>query len=363
MTYDIQEIAKSCQHFLPGRGPIKTMAQTFQELADSLNGDEIADRYGSGDYLQAFEAEIAEMFGKEAAVFMPSGTMAQQIAMRIWCEKRSNYTVAMHPRSHLETAEHAGYLFLHNIHRLQFGGPEFVGDRMLTVEDFENLGKEPGAALIELPYRELGGPLPTWDEIQAIQAWCAEQGVPLHMDGARVWQCRPFYQKSYQDIASLFDSVYVSFYKDIGGLSGSMLLGSADFIAEAKVWQRRYGGNLFTLAPFVAAAKAGVEQVVPQIDSWVERAQAVVEIFNQFDEISTYPNPPHTNFFRLYIRGDHKELTEKHHQLAQETGVILFWGLHPAAVPDIATTEIHCWQNAMNFDLDQMAPFLKKLLS
>ncbi len=81
------------------------MKEIFQSLADGLQGDEYADIYGSGTYIAGFEAEVAEMFGKEAAVFMPSGTMAQQIALRIWCEKRDNFTVAMHPTAHPEWAE------------------------------------------------------------------------------------------------------------------------------------------------------------------------------------------------------------------------------------------------------------------
>ena len=211
----------------------------------------------------ALSHQIAEMFGKEAAVFMPSGTMAQQIALRIWCEKDRNFSIALHPSSHLITAEHGGPLFLHNLRRLQFGSYESVGDRTLTVEDFEALGARPGAILTELPYRPLGGVLPTWDELSAITDWAKERNIPHHLDGARIWQCRPFYGKSYDEIATLFDSVYVSFYKDLGGLAGSILMGSKSFIAEARVWLRRQGGNLVTQGPLVASAKIGLERGSP----------------------------------------------------------------------------------------------------
>jgi threonine aldolase len=359
---NVEEILAQCTNILPGHGPSRPMKEIFQELADTLEGNEYLDRYGSGAYIADFEAEIATLFGKEAAVFMPSGTMAQQIALRIWCEKRHNFTVSMHPTAHLEFAEHLGYQFLHNIRRLQFGAPEFLRYRLLTVKDFEELGQEPGIILLELPYRELGGPLPSWDELLAIKTWAKEHDIPLHLDGARIWQCKPFYQKEYREISDLFDSVYVSFYKDLGGLCGAMLLGSTSFVREARIWQRRHGGNLTTQGPFLVSAKLGLTKVLPQIDKWVAKAQEVASILSKFERISINPNPPHVNFFQMYIQGDHEILTNKHLELAQKTGTFIYYRLNPTIVPGIAITELHFWENSLSFDVQKLQPFMEKLL-
>jgi threonine aldolase len=75
----VEELYARCENVLPGHGPNRTMKAVFQELADGLEGSEALDRYGSGEYLSAFESEVAQTFGKPAAVFLPSGTMAQQI--------------------------------------------------------------------------------------------------------------------------------------------------------------------------------------------------------------------------------------------------------------------------------------------
>jgi threonine aldolase len=136
----VDEILAQCSNILPPYGR-KTMQQIFQELADAGPEDEFPDMYGEGESLARFEAELAELLGKEAAVFMPSGTMAQQIAMRIWCERNRNFNVAMHPTAHPEFAELQGYQYLHNVRRIQFGSPEFLRDRLLTVKDFEGLGQ------------------------------------------------------------------------------------------------------------------------------------------------------------------------------------------------------------------------------
>lgn len=357
-----EEVLAQCTNVLPGHGPRRPMKEIFQSLADGLGGDEYPERYGEGEYLAAFEAEIAGLFGKEAAVFMPSGTMAQQIALRIWCERSGNFTAAMHPTAHLEQAEHLGYQFLHPLRRIQFTAPEMLGNRILKVQDLDRLGGEPGAFLLELPYRPLGGELPPWDELVAMADWAKARDIPFHMDGARVWSCRPFFQREYRQIAGLFDSVYVSFYKDLGGLAGSMLLGPAGFIREARVWQRRYGGNLFTMAPYQVAARLGLQHVLPHIDDWVRRAQEVAAVFSRFERITVRPNPPHVNFFQVYLRGEAEALAQKHLELAQETGTFLFAGLSATMVPGIAMTEIHCWENAMKFDLEKLPGFLEKLL-
>ncbi len=359
----VEDVFAKCSNVLPGHGARRSMKTIFQALADGLQGNEYPDQYGEGDYVASFEAEIATLFGKEAAVFMPSGTMAQQIALRIWCERRRNFTVAMHPTSHLEQAEHLGYQYLHQIKRIQFSAPEFLGSRLWDVRDLERLSMEPGAILLELPCRPLGGELLPWDDLFAAANWAKVRGVPLHMDGARLWACRPFLGKNYAQIAELFDSLYVSFYKDLGGLAGAMLLGSSGFIKEARVWQRRLGGNLTTMAPLYVSARLGFQRVLPQIDQWVKRAQEVAAVLSSFDKISVRPNPPHVNFFQVYIQGEPKSLTQTHLQLAQETGTFLFFSLGATMTPGIATTEIHCWENSLAFDLDKLPAFLEKLLA
>jgi hypothetical protein len=214
----------------------------------------------------------------------------------------------------------------------------------------------------QMPYRELGGQLTGWDDLSAIHDWANSHNIPFHMDGARLWQCRPFYQKSYQEIAALFDSVYVSFYKDLGGLSGSALLGPNDFIKESRVWLRRHGGNLKTQFPFWTSARLGLNHVVPQIDQWVKRARETAAILSQFDQITILPDPPHVNFFHLYIRGDAEALTERHLELAKETGIFIFRGLQPAPVPGLAVTELQIAENSLAFDLEKLAPFVDRLL-
>ena len=86
-------------------------------------------------------------------------------------------------------------------------------NRLLTLEDLKAITEPVGALLLELPQRDLGGQLPSWEALNEITKWAHEHSTPTHLDGARLWECRPFYGREYAEIARLFDTVYVSFYK------------------------------------------------------------------------------------------------------------------------------------------------------
>jgi len=209
------------------------------ELAAATADRERFDRYGSGERIERLERRVAELLGHEAAVFMPSGTMAQQIALRIWSDRRGIETVAFHPTCHLELHEEKGYERLHGLHGKLVGDP----NRLITLDDLEALREPLAGLLLELPQREIGGLLPTWDDLREQVTWAREREIALHMDGARLWEAQPFYDRPHAEIAALFDSVYVSFYKGLGGMAGAALAGDAALVAEARVWQRRHGAT------------------------------------------------------------------------------------------------------------------------
>ena len=115
---------------------------------------------------------------------------------------------------------------------------------MITLADLEALPGRLGALLLELPQREIGGRLPEWDELVAQIEWARARGLATHLDGSRIWEAAPYYGRPYAELARLFDTVYVSLYKGLGGIGGSVLAGPAELIAQARVWRRRHGGTL-----------------------------------------------------------------------------------------------------------------------
>lgn len=235
----------------------------------------VGDYYGHGKFLNAFEEEIAALLGMDAAVFMPSGTMAQLIALRIWCDRAGVKNIALHATSHLELHEHKAYAALHGLVSHEIG----ERNRVVGARDFEGFAAPLAAALVELPMREIGGELPSWDELEKIKVTAKSKNIALHMDGARLWEAQAAYDRSFREICAGFNSVYVSFYKGIGALTGAMLLGPKDFIEEAKIWQRRQGGNLFRLAPYVVSARLNFEKRRHRFAGYLNRAREIATFF------------------------------------------------------------------------------------
>mmetsp|Transcript_21114 Transcript_21114/g.33143 ORF Transcript_21114/g.33143 Transcript_21114/m.33143 type:complete len:571 (-) Transcript_21114:146-1858(-) len=112
--------------------------------------------------------------------------------------------------------------------------------------------------ILELPHREVGGKLTPWEEVEEIARMCNEHGIYYHCDGARIFEASAGYgHKSVKQTAHPFESVYVSFYKGLGAISGAMLLGDSEFCAEARVWLRRMGGNMYTVLPYAISSWDG----------------------------------------------------------------------------------------------------------
>jgi threonine aldolase len=325
---DPTTVRRACSRFLTHHYP-STPRAVLSDLGAWADPELDADRYGTGPLITAFEQEVAELLGKEAALFLPSGTMAQVIAMRIWAERAKCRSIAFHPTCHLELHEEGAYQMLHGLHGVRVGSPH----QLLTRVDLDSLREPTAALLLELPQREIGGQLPAWEELEAQCAWARERGVALHLDGARLWECRPFYGRDYAQIAGLFDSVYVSFYKTLGGIAGAALAGPADVIAEARVWQRRQGGNLVRLFPYVLSARKALAERLGRIDAYVAHAQAVAAALATVPPLTLLPSPPQTNMFHLFLPGERAALERALLEVASETGVWLFHSLRPCQMP------------------------------
>src|SRR5690348_8658308 len=162
-----------CTVFLTGHGPVRPA-----DLLASIPADTVPDRYGNGGVVAELEAEVAGLLGLPAAVYLPSGVMAQQAVLRVHADRRGRPTVVFHPESHLRQHEEQVLERLHGL----VGRP--VGDRhrLLLREHLDAVAERPAALVVELPQRDLGGPLPPWDDLVAQVAWARERGAAAHLD-------------------------------------------------------------------------------------------------------------------------------------------------------------------------------------
>lgn len=305
-----RELVRGCTRFLSGHGP----ADDLGEIAEYCRktGAE-GDVYGVGRFLNGFEEEVAGLLGYPAGLFLPSGILAQQIALRIWADRAASRKFGLHATSHLEVNEQLAYLHLHRLDRVLLGdqGAPF------TAKDLES-APPLASAVLELPYRRLGGVLPTWNELEAIKSAAKQKGTKLHLDGARLWESQPHYGKPLAEICRGFDSAYVSFYKGIGALSGSMLLGPADLIKDARIWQRRHGGNLYTLHPYAVSSKLNLDKRRDRFAAYWDRAKQLAKALAAVDGVTVTPGEPHTPMMHVFLNGTVEALSAKRDRIAVE---------------------------------------------
>ncbi len=295
-----------------GNGP--RHINILKEAFEHVDGKTGSDHYGNGELIEQFQQQMAEVLGKQAAVFFPSGTMAQQIALRIWCDRNGVKRVAYHPLSHLELHEQDALKELHHIEAILIGDQ----DRVTQLEDVTSLKEDISCLLLELPQREIGGQLPPFEQLEAIADYCRSKGIRLHLDGARLFEITPYYGKTAAEICSLFDSVYISFYKGIGGIAGAILAGDEDVMQEAKVWKHRHGGNMISLYPYILSSKYYYEQRVSKMGEYYEQARELAALLNACSHIHTLPEVPVSNMFHVHMDHPVEVTTQVLKDMAQQ---------------------------------------------
>jgi len=298
-----------CTVFLAGHGPVTAAA-----LLATIPAGTVADRYGEGGAVAELEEEIAGLLGKPAAVFVPSGTMAQQCVLRVHADRRQRRTVIFHPMCHLDRHEGQAYQRLHGLTGRPAGDP----DRLLTMDDLTAISEPPAALLIELPQRDLGGQQPDWAGLTAQIDWAHGRGAAVHLDGARLWESAAGYGKPPAEIVALFDTVYVSFYKGIGALPGCCVAGPADIVAEVREWRHRMGGTLFGLWPNAASALTCLRRRLPLMPGYLSHARAIAAALGDVAGVRVVPDPPQAPMMHLLLTTTQDRFTAAARKLAVE---------------------------------------------
>jgi len=328
---DAAEVFHRCDRWLTEHGPVRPHAE-LAELVRETAPDQKRDHYGRGDLIEEFEAEVARLLGKEAALFFISGTMAQQIGLRVWSERKGRAIVAMHPLCHPLLYEAQAMPLLHGLRPTPLGETH----RLLTLGDlksYEHVSEPLLALFLELPQRELGGQLPPWDELKAQTDWARGRGAVAHLDGARLWESAPFYRRSYAEIAGLFDTVYVSMYKGMGGIAGCCLAGPKDVIGEARMWRLRHGGRLVHMYPYVLSARLKLRQQLPRFLHYHERAKQIAKVLSAVPGVTVKPDPPQAHMMFVYLKGDRGRMEDAALEIARRDGLRLFETLGGTELP------------------------------
>ncbi|MEU1159848.1 beta-eliminating lyase-related protein [Streptomyces sp. NPDC005921] len=324
------------------RASLRERLARLQEAAPEVYDlDEPADIYGNG-IVEALERRVAALLGTEAAAFFPTGTMAQQVALRCWAARTGNPTVALHALGHPEVHERHAFREVAGLRTVHVTGEP----RLPTAQEIRDVEEPFGALMLELPLRDAGFVLPTWEELTEVVEAARERDAVVHFDGARLWECTVRFGRPLHEIAELADSVYVSFYKSLDGFGGAALAGPKPLVEEAKTWRHRYGGMVFQQFPTALAALVGLERELPRLPDYVRHARVVAAALREgfagagVPWARVHPEEPHTHQFQVWLPYEPDVLAEAAVRQAEETGTYLFVGPWEAKGPGLSMNEV-----------------------
>jgi threonine aldolase len=304
------------------------------------------------------ERRVADLLGVPAALFFPTGAMAQQVALRIHADDRGRRVVAGHPASHVAVHEEWGLSAVHGLVFRPVGDPH----RLVGLEDLRRVAEPLAAVTWELPQRDLGGRLPEWDDLVAQVAWARGRGAAVHLDGARLWEASTGLPRPIAEVAGLFDTVYVSLYKGLEAPRGAVLAGPADVVAQAGVWRLRLGGALPEAWPLAAAGLLGLDELLPRMPLFRDHARALAAAIAADGVATVVPDPPQTPLFHVHLPAPPDAVTAAHQRLVEATGTQLFLRVRTAPDPGRCSFEVTVGENALQLAPEEVARLVRELV-
>ena len=245
-------------------------------MAEAEVGDDV---YAEDPTVTALEERVADLFGHEAALFVPSGTMGNQIGMRLVCEPGQE--VLCDADAHVVTYEMgaAAAIFGLSTRTVVSSGGRLSADALIEqVRPKDNWHLTATAAVaVENSHNRGGGLVQPLDELQKLWDWSRQADVAVHLDGARIWNAAIASGVSLETYGRLADTASVCFSKGLGTPVGSVLLASADRIATARLWRKRLGGGMRQVGVLGAACLYALDHHYDRLTEDHEHAQLLAK--------------------------------------------------------------------------------------
>ena len=281
-----------------------TVTKPSQGMRDAIASAAVGDDvYGDDPTVNSLEARIAEMFGMEAGLFSPTGSLANQLLIRTLVKPGEELLTDV--RAHIVRAElGAGAAFSGITTRTwdseggllnadaplaiahENAGPYLVSTKAIAVENTHNFG---------------GGTVQPISEIARLSTEAHARGIAMHLDGARIWNAHVATGTPFTEFGKYFDTISVCLSKGLGAPVGSVSLGSKETIAEARIWRKRYGAGMRQIGLLAAAGHFALDHNIDRLAEDHARAKKIAIALAQHDSSLINPDLVETNIVGLEL--------------------------------------------------------------
>ncbi|CAN2236234.1 threonine aldolase family protein [Candidatus Planktophila dulcis] len=269
-------------------------------MASAEVGDDV---YGDDPTVNSLEERVAAMFGHQAGLFTPTGSLANQLAIRTLVKPGEE--LLAETRSHIVRAELGAAATFSGITTRTWpstdgllkaddalaiahenAGPYLVSTKAIAVENTHNFG---------------GGTVQPIDEIAKLSSAAHARGIAMHLDGARIWNAHVASGVSCAEYGKHFDTISVCLSKGLGAPIGSIMLSTKERVAEARIWRKRYGAGMRQVGIIAAAAHYALDHNISRLAEDHARAKKIATALAAIDSSLVDPSKVHTNIVGLEL--------------------------------------------------------------
>ncbi|MBA2696710.1 MAG: threonine aldolase family protein [Actinobacteria bacterium] len=271
-----------------------------QAMVEAEVGDDV---YGEDPTVLALEQRVADLLGHQAGLFTPTGTMAGQLAVRH--HVAPGQELIADEMSHVLRAEMGAAAALSGITSRSWPAPHGLLDPQRPLDLMAPAAGpylvSTACVVLENTHNFGGGTVQPLAAMQELASACQERGVAVHLDGARLWNAHVATGVPLADYGACADTVSVCLSKGLGAPMGSVLLGSADTVAQARVWRKRLGGGMRQVGLVAAAGAYALEHHLQRLAQDHERAARVARAVHEVGPEVVDPDRVRTNILVLDV--------------------------------------------------------------
>ena len=290
-----------------GDGINLTTKEYAQLLAQLTEKDTLIDDYYSlNGCVEELEIKFAKLLGKEAAVFMPTGTLANHLAIRSLAGNNKRVIVQQESHVYNDTGDSTQILSNLNLIPLAANKATFSleeVDAVVKKTESGRVASKVGVISIESPVRRKQGEVFEYEQMKQIATYAKANDIKMHLDGARIFLATPYTGITVTEYASLFDTVYVSLYKYFNAASGAILAGPKSLIAPMYHTRRMFGGGLHQAWPYAAVANYYTDGFAERFAKAVALSEELIKKLSTNGRFEIHRIASGTNNFRLTVKG------------------------------------------------------------